>query len=478
MRRAQPARPAAHAAGATTGTHSASAGRVPSGGHSKRVRLGERFWRLWWATALSSTGDGLVGMVALPLLALTMTHSAVLIAGVTAVNRASAALAALPAGLLTDRRERRSLMAASELLPGLVLGGLVVAMSLRVADLAMVYAAAVVVAVCEVTYKLALQAVFPDVVASRDQLAVGNGRLMSVDAAGEQVIGPAVGGFLFSAAQRLPFLADAVSFVTSAVLVRTSVPAAPNPAAPNPAEQPVGDVAGSPSALQPAQDGKGPPAPSAYKFKPTWRDDLRTGFRVFNSNLSLKLLAGAVSAGSFNQNMVIALVVIYGRHVLSLSSTGYGAFLAGAAVLGVVGLFFGGAAQRRLGASGVVIVGSLACGLSYLGMSAAGLAWLAAVAFGLQELGTAVINVGSVTTRQQIIPKELFGRVGSVHRLFVQTAAPAGAIVGGLVADAWGVRSALLVAGVLELMLIGVLTPALRRNLPGVAVPSQSAPTP
>ncbi len=474
MRR-QPARPAASAAGATTGTDSASTGRAPAGGRSKRVRLGERFWRLWWATALSSTGDGLVGMVALPLLALTMTRSAVLIAGVTAANRASAALAALPAGLLTDRRDRRSLMAASELLPGLVLGGLVVAMSLRAADLAMVYVAAVVVAVCEVTYRLALQAVFPDVVASREQLAVGNGRLMSADAAGEQVIGPAVGGFLFSAAQRLPFLADAVSFVASAVLVRTSVPAAPSEAAPNPSE-PVGDAAGPPSVAQPAHDGKARPAPSAHRSKPTWRDDLRTGFRVFNSNLSLKLLAGAVSAGSFNQSMVIALVVIYGRHVLSLSSTGYGAFLAGAAVLGVVGLFFGGAAQRRLGASGVVIAGSLACGLSYLGMSVAGLAWLAALAFGLQELGTAVINVGSVTTRQQIIPKQLFGRVGSVHRLFVQTAAPAGAIVGGIVADAWGVRSAFLVAGALELVLIGLLTPALRRNLPGVAVASQPAP--
>lgn len=444
---------------------------------AKRARLGGRFWRLWWATAMSSTGDGLVGMVALPLLALTMTHDAVLIAGVTAANRASAALAALPAGLLTDRRDRRALMSAAELLPGLVLGGLVAAMSLHAADLAMVYAAAIVVAVCDVTYTLALQAVFPDMVPSRALLAAGNGRLMSADAAGEQVVGPAVGGLLFSAARRLPFLADAVSFLASIFLVRTSVPSETGSASHR--AGPPGD--GAAAVLGGLGDhgdhAREPAVPPAHrKAKPTWREDLRTGFRVFNSKMALKLLAGALTAGSFTQSMVLALLVIYGEHVLSLSATGYGAFLAGAAVFGVVGLFFGGAVQQRLGSSGVVIAGSLACGVSFLAMSAADLAWLAAVAFGLQELGTAIVNVGSVTTRQQLIPKELYGRVGSVHRLFVQTAAPAGALVGGLVADAWGVRRAFLVAGIVEVVALAILAPALRRNLPGA--PASPPPVP
>ncbi len=429
--------------------------------------MGARFWQLWWATAISSTGDGLVGTVALPLLALTMTRNALAIAGVTAANKAAAAAFSLPAGLLTDRVDRRDLMSACELVPGLVVGSLVAAMGLHVADLAMVYGVAVVVAVCDVTYKLALQAVFPEVVALPEQLGVGNGRLMAVDGAGEQLVGPALGGFLFGAAQRLPFFADAVSFVASAVLVRTSVPSR-GAKGTHVVAGPVGQGAGAVGRhlVRP---------PSHRRPKARLTADLRTGFRVFNAEAALKLLAGAMAATTFSQHMVFGLLVIYGEHLLRLSPTGYGAFLAGASLLGVVGFFFGGAAQKRLGASGVIITGSLLCGLSYLGMSVAGVAVLAAVLFGLQELGTAIMNVGSITTRQQLIPRDLYGRVGSVHRLFVATAAPLGALAGGFVADAWGVRPAMLVAGALNLVVLAALTPAVRRHLPSAGRPVAGA---
>ena len=45
-------------------------------------RLGPPFWRLWSASALSNLADGLV-KIALPLVAVTLTGSAGLVAGVT-----------------------------------------------------------------------------------------------------------------------------------------------------------------------------------------------------------------------------------------------------------------------------------------------------------------------------------------------------------------------------------------------------------
>jgi MFS family permease len=393
--------------------------------------------------------------VALPLLALTLTKDAVAIAAVTAVYRVAGAAISLPAGLLTDRWHRRSLMVTTSILPGAVLAGLVAAMTFGRADLAMVYAVAAVISACDVAYTLALQAVFPDVVGTGDQLARANGWLMGVEATGEELAGPAAGGVLFGFARRLPFLADAVSFLGCAALVGASVPSAPRRGA----------------HAVPSADGPRARAPKAEaghrRPKPSWWQDMKTGFSVFNSKPPLKLLAAAMSAISFSQNMVFALMVIYGERVLHLSATGYGLFLGGASVLGVAGLFFGGAAQGFLGASGVVLVGSLACGLSYLGMSFAGIAVVAAVAFGFQELGTAIANVGSVTTRQRLIPRELFGRVGGVHRLFVVVAAPVGALAGGVIADAWSVRGAMLVAGAAELAVVALLAPAVRRQLPG-----------
>ena len=425
---------------------------------SNKSRLGGRFWQLWWATAVSSTGDGLVGMVALPLLALTMTKSPLVIAGVTATYRVAAAVASLPAGLLTDRWDRRSLMVACNLMPGVVLAGLVVAMTLGAADLAMVYASAIVISACDVTYTLALQAIFPDLVSSNDQLAVANGRLMAVEGTGEQLVGPAAGGFLFGLARRAPFLADSVSFIACAVFLRSL------PSAPSQVHALAGPGPGA-ATTNGAGPGGGPPA-LHRKQKPSWWQDLRTGFSMFNAKPPLKVLAAAMSAISFSQSMVLALLVIYCEHSLHLSPTGYGAFLAGASVLGLAGLYFGGAAQARMGAAGMVIAGVLACGLSYLGMSVANLAVLGALAFGLQELGTTIANVGSVTTRQQLIPREMYGRVGAVHRLFVVTSGPFGALAGGLIADAFGVRPAMLVAGAADVAVLVFLAPALRRHLP------------
>jgi hypothetical protein len=44
--------------------------QTTSGG-TRRPRLGARYWRLWWANAISSIGDGAF-VAALPLLAVTM----------------------------------------------------------------------------------------------------------------------------------------------------------------------------------------------------------------------------------------------------------------------------------------------------------------------------------------------------------------------------------------------------------------------
>jgi hypothetical protein len=55
-------------------------GRAPEG--QEPGRLGLPFWRLWSASSLSNLADGLV-KIALPLVAVTLTDSPGLVAGVT-----------------------------------------------------------------------------------------------------------------------------------------------------------------------------------------------------------------------------------------------------------------------------------------------------------------------------------------------------------------------------------------------------------
>jgi len=76
--------------------------------------LGPSFWQLWSASALSNLADGLV-KIALPLVAVTLTDSPGLVAGITLAVTLPWLLFALPAGALADRVDRRRAMVAANL---------------------------------------------------------------------------------------------------------------------------------------------------------------------------------------------------------------------------------------------------------------------------------------------------------------------------------------------------------------------------
>ena len=98
---------------------------------------------------------------------------------------------------MADRWDRRSVMVACNVVAGVTLLGLVAALTFGLAELVMVYVVAAVLAACDVTYTLAVQGSLPDLVPS-EQLALANGRMIAVEGAGEQFVGPASGGVLFS----------------------------------------------------------------------------------------------------------------------------------------------------------------------------------------------------------------------------------------------------------------------------------------
>ncbi len=479
---------------------SSSSGTVgaPNGAEAARVgrrSLGTAFRRLWWATGISASGDGLL-TVAIPLLAVTLTRDPLIIAGLTGANKASAALAALPGGLVADRWDRRTVMVACNLVAGVTLLALVGSLTAGWAELVMLYVVAAVLAACDVTYTLAVQASLPDVVPG-ERLAVANGRLIAVEGAGEQFIGPASGGVLFSLARRLPFFADGLSFFVSALLVRAGLPRSPQldrravaPLGAAPASAGADDGAGGAGPGGARTNGTHPGGPAAEEARdlsdlgdvqagdlnpprprPRWAADFSQGLTVFRSTRALKLLATMASLGALCQTMVFAILILYGKQTLHLTSSGYGFFYAFAALIGVAAAYFAGHMQDRFGPGQLVIGGLTLSVVSYVGLAFTHSAVPAVFVFGLQEIGTVAVNVGSVTTRQRLIPRPLYGRVGSVHRLAVLSAGAAGALVGGVIASAYSVGATMLTAGALLLVAIVVLGPPLLRTLAATAGP-------
>ena len=69
-------------------------------------RLGRRFWTLWATTSTSNLGDGIT-LTTFPLLAVTLTDDAVLIALVAVGRSLPFVMLGLPLGLVVDRFDRR-----------------------------------------------------------------------------------------------------------------------------------------------------------------------------------------------------------------------------------------------------------------------------------------------------------------------------------------------------------------------------------
>src|SRR4029079_6366954 len=98
----------------TTETTAAPASATPAG-----TGLGANYWKLWASSAASNLADG-VFWIAFPLLAIRLTDSPVLVAGVAVVGRLPWLVFVLVAGALADRLDRRRTMVGVAILRTLV----------------------------------------------------------------------------------------------------------------------------------------------------------------------------------------------------------------------------------------------------------------------------------------------------------------------------------------------------------------------
>jgi MFS family permease len=154
------------------------------------MTLGRNFSRTLAASGFANLADG-VFQVALPLLAVQLTRSPALIAGVTVAARLPW-LAAPVAGALADRLDRRQTMIRVNLVRTVLLGGLALAVAADQAGLAMLYAVALLLGIAETLFDTSAQSLLPAIVA-RDDLTRANSRLFAVELVANTFVGPPLG---------------------------------------------------------------------------------------------------------------------------------------------------------------------------------------------------------------------------------------------------------------------------------------------
>lgn len=147
-------------------------------------------------------------MAAFPLLAVQFTGSPVAVAAVTAVQGLPWLVTGVVLGVLVDRADRRRLMVVMSLVQALVIAALVVAILARSAGLPLICLTALVSGLCSALRGTAASASVPRLVEPTD-LDQANGRVIVGQIVGNELAGPAAGGWLFGLAAILPFAVNA-----------------------------------------------------------------------------------------------------------------------------------------------------------------------------------------------------------------------------------------------------------------------------
>ncbi|MEV7299900.1 MFS transporter [Streptomyces clavifer] len=181
-----------------------------------------RDFRLLWMSGFFAVLGAQTGALALPLLVLKETGSAVQAGAVGTVSVGAVLITMLPGGVMSDRVERRRLMRLCDAGSLAAVTALTVAVWYGHAPMALVLLAATAGAVLNSVYAPAafglMRAVVPP-----DQMGTATARLQARTST-VRLVGPLVGGALFGVHPALPFAAQAVGLLLSTVcvaLVRT-----------------------------------------------------------------------------------------------------------------------------------------------------------------------------------------------------------------------------------------------------------------
>ena len=384
--------------------------------------LGKNYWRLWFAHGVSNLGDG-VSQVAYPWLASAVTRSPLLIATVAVASRLPWLIFTLPAGVITDRFDRRKIIIAMDITRAALAFLVAIAVTAQAGNLPaldsiatsvnlqtnwFLYTVLVVTALlfgcAEVLRDNSAQTFLPEVV-EEDQLENANGKLWSVEFVTNSFIGPPLGSFLIGIFIFLPFYFDTLTFFVSAALVATLASVA----------RPIKEVTDKKPINFKAEIKEG--------FSWLWKHELLRPMAIILGCLNG---LGAITAATF---------ILFAQEILDTSVFIFAILGTAGAVGGTVGGILGPKISARFGSGPSLYLTLLSAPLITLiiGLSSS---WQ--LFWALTAIGTcfAVLwNVITVSLRQSIIPTHLLGRVNSVYRFFAWGSLPIGTLIGGALVD-------------------------------------------
>ncbi len=363
------------------------------------------------ATGVSSVGDGAF-IAAAPLAAAAITRDPAAVATVAAAEFLPWIVVAPFAGVYVDRWPRRVTMVIADAARALTVAVLAILIAVGAGSVTAIAVCAFLTMAGTVFHSAAREAITATMATGQDRHTV-NGRVQSVTTAGKQLAGPPVGSALFVLAPWSPFLLDAASFAASAALL-TQLP---------------------PGRVADADHGRVLQA-------------IRAGARYVFGNRDLRTMVVIIALGNIASNLTLAIMVLYATDPtgLHIAPAAYGLLLVAMAAGGIIGGWVAPHLIARLGTWPTFILGGVGEAAGWLTLAVTSNPYIAGTAVAVCFIAITVVTVVVIGARQQLTPSHMLGRVVSAFRMVGNGTAPLGAMAGGVVAAAWGLRAPMVAA--------------------------------
>lgn len=381
------------------------------------------FVRLWVGSTVSGVGSQIT-FLALPLTAVLVLDASPLQMGIlAALGGAPALIFGLGTGVWVDRIRKRPVMIIADYGRAILICTVPIAAVFQSLNIWHLYVVALSVGILNMLFSVASRSMLPSLI-GRDDLVEANGKL-EVGRSASLVSGPGIAGVLIRAfSAPIALIVDAVTFVVSAVAIQTIRAPEPKPS--------LSDEGGS--FIREAQAG----------LKLIARSDILLPIAVVAAGLSV-----------FNA-MFEAVWLLYVGKSLGVGPLAFGAMFSVSSVGFLAGAFVATRLIHRMGVGRALALGVVLAGLSDMATPLAGgsvvsvlmTLTLAMFVFGI---GATVFNVSQVSLRQAFTPTQLQGRMhGAMNSLEVGLV-PVGALIGGVLGEAIGLRPTLFISSAGEM---------------------------
>jgi predicted MFS family arabinose efflux permease len=385
---------------------------MPASENSETIGLPATFNRLAWSNLAAQSAEQ-IALAAAPIVAVLSLGVG---EGQTGLLQTALTLPfvlfAIPAGLLTDRIQRRALMAGAEALRAVALLSILALIWFGGLTLPLL-ALLGFVAVCgTVAYSVAAPALVPSLVTPK-LLPQANARIELARTIAF-ASGPALGGVLVGWVGAAPAFGFAAALSIIAVVLLSGI------------HEPAREPTARRHPLHEIKEG------AAFVFRhPLLRPVFVTQL-IFNT-------------ASF---LLLAVFVPYAVRRLGLSATGVGATLAMYGVGMVVGALLATRAMRRFAFGTVIGLGPVTGFVAAAVMASTTLipsAALAGLSFFLLGVGPILWVISTTTLRQSVTPPRLLGRVSAIN-ILSYGARPLGSALGAIVGGFYGAETCLYLA--------------------------------